>query len=156
MIETALTSGWAGVATAYAAVQAPMIVGLIRARAQWHHFVLSPLVAAPLTGIAAVGVAASNSLLAQLGFGYYGWVQLTVGTGLGAALGYASGKGRAQGADSDKSHKRGSLVAEGPTFAVAKSHQSARDARLTLAGIAVPARDEAKHFKVIGTTGTGK
>jgi len=155
MIDT-LTHGWAGIATAYAAVQAPMIVGLIRARAQWHHFVLSPLVAAPLTGIAAVGVAASNSLLAQLGFGYYGWVQLTVGTGLGAVLGYAGGKGRVQGADSDKSHKRGSLVAEGPTFAGAKSNKSARDSRLTLAGIAVPARDEAKHFKVIGTTGTGK
>ena len=156
MIETALTSGWAGVATAYAAVQAPMIVGLMRARAQWHHFVLSPLVAAPLTGIAALGVAASNSLLAQLGFGYYGWVQLTVGTGLGAALGYASGKGVTQGVASDKLHKRGSLVAEGPASAIAKSRQNARDAQLTMAGMAVPVQDEAKHFKVIGTTGTGK
>jgi len=156
MIDAALTQGWAGIATAYAAVQAPMIVGLIRARAQWHHFVLSPLVAAPLTGIAALGVAASNSLLAELGFGYYGWVQLTVGTGLGAALGYASGKNVTQGAGSDKLHKRGSMVAEGPTSVDARSRKNTYDARLTMAGMAVPAQDEAKHFKVIGTTGTGK
>jgi type IV secretory pathway TraG/TraD family ATPase VirD4 len=156
MIDPVLTHGWAGIATAYAAVQAPMIVGLMRARAQWHHLVLSPLVAAPLTGIAALGVAASNSLLAQLGFGYYGWVQLTVGTGLGAALGYTSGKNVTQRVASDKSHKRGSLVAEGPASANAKSRQNTRDARLTMAGMAVPAQDEAKHFKVIGTTGTGK
>jgi hypothetical protein len=156
MIDAVLTHGWAGVATAYAAVQAPMIVGLTRARAQLHHFALSPLVAAPLTGIAALGVAASNSLLMYLGLGYHSWVQLTVGTGLGAALGYSSGKGVTQGAAPDKSHRRGSLVAEGPTCAGAKSRQNTRDARLTMAGIAVPSQDEAKHFKVIGTTGTGK
>jgi len=155
MIDT-LTHGWSGIATAYAAVQAPMIVGLVRARAQLHHFALSPLVAVPLTGIAAVGVAASNSLLAHMGMGYHDWVQLTFGTGLGAALGYAGGKGTTQGATEDKSHKRGSLVAESPARVNANSRQNTCDARLTLAGIAVPAQDEAKHFKVIGTTGTGK
>jgi len=155
MIDT-LTHGWEGIATAYAAVQAPMIVGLIRARAQLRHFVLSPLVAVPLTGIAALGAAASNSLLTHLGMGYHDWLQLTVGTGLGAALGYAGGKGTTQGATADRSHKRGTLVAERPTFVNARFRQNARDARLTLAGMAVPAQDEAKHFKVIGTTGTGK
>jgi hypothetical protein len=155
MIDT-LTHGWSGIATAYAAVQAPMIVGLVRARAQLHHFALSPLVAVPLTGIAALGVAASNSLLAHMGMGYHDWVQLTFGTGLGAALGYAGGKGTTQGATEDKSHKRGSLVAESPARVNANSRQNTCDARLTLAGIAVPAQDEAKHFKVIGTTGTGK
>ena len=32
----------------------------------------------------------------------------------------------------------------------------ARDAGITLAGTLVPAQDETKHFKLIGTTGTGK
>jgi hypothetical protein len=155
MIDT-LTQGWTGIATAYAAVQAPMIVGLMRARAQPHHFVLSPLVAAPLTVIAALGVTASHSLLAHMGFDFHGWMQLTVGTGLGAALGYSSGKGVTQGAATDKLHQRGSLVAEGPAPVQAKSRRYTCDARLTMAGMAVPAQDEAKHFKVIGTTGTGK
>lgn len=156
MIETALTDGWAGVVTAYTAVQAPMIVGLIRARARLHHFVLSPLVAVPLTGIAAIGVVASNFLLAHLGFGYSQWVQLTVGTGLGAALGYASGTGSTQDVSQGKSHDRGSLVVESPAPGGARPRRNAGDAGLTLAGVAVPTRDETKHFKVIGTTGTGK
>jgi hypothetical protein len=153
MIDASLTQGWGGMATAYAAVQGPMIVGLIHARAQLRHFALSPLVAAPLTGIAALGVVASNALLANLGVGHHGWVQLAVGTCLGAALGYAGGKSVDRGATQDWSHKRGSLVVERPITA---GSRPSRDAQLTLAGVVVPAHDEAKHFKVIGTTGTGK
>ncbi|MGC1522488.1 MAG: type IV secretion system DNA-binding domain-containing protein [Steroidobacteraceae bacterium] len=109
-----------------------------------------------MTAIAALGMAASNSLLAHLGLGYHDWVQLAVGTGLGAAMGYAGGKGTAQRATADQSHKRGSLVAERTKSVDARSRRNAREAQLTLAGMAVPAQDEAKHFKVIGTTGTGK
>jgi hypothetical protein len=156
MMDAALMSGWSGIALAYTAVQVPMIAGLVRARAQLHHYVLSPLVAVPLTAIAAVGVAASGALLAHLGFAHHGWVQMTVGTGLGAALGYAGGKGATQSAGHAKSYQRGSLVAEGPPPTGANSRENAREAGLTLAGIAVPAQDEAKHFKLIGTTGTGK
>ena len=38
MIDTAVVHGWSGFALAYAAVQAPMVAGLIRARAHWHHY----------------------------------------------------------------------------------------------------------------------
>ena len=51
----------------YTAVQAPMIAGLMRARAQLRHYMLSPLVAAPLTAVAAVGVAVASSLARDLG-----------------------------------------------------------------------------------------
>jgi hypothetical protein len=156
MMDAALMSGWSGIALAYTAVQVPMIVGLVRARARFHHYVLSPLVAVPLTAIAAVGAAASSALLAHLGFAHHGWVQLAVGTGLGASLGYSSGRGAAQGTELVKSYQRGSLVAESPAPAGAKSRQNTRDAELTLAGVAVPTVDETKHFKLIGTTGTGK
>jgi type IV secretory pathway TraG/TraD family ATPase VirD4 len=152
MIGTNLTQGWSGVTLAYAAVQVPMIVGLVRARAQFHHYILSPLVAAPLTAIAA-GVAASTS---WLGLGHHGWLQWTLGTGLGAALGYAGGVSAGQKAEPEKSHQRGSVVVEGPVSAAAESRQRARGAGITLAGTAVPAQDETKHFKLIGTTGTGK
>jgi type IV secretory pathway TraG/TraD family ATPase VirD4 len=54
-------------------------------------------------------------------------------------------------------HKRGTLIADG----VRAQRRAARVSRagfgvLTLAGIPIPASDETKHFKLIGTTGTGK
>jgi type IV secretory pathway TraG/TraD family ATPase VirD4 len=154
MIDAALTHGWSGIALAYTAVQVPMIVGLIRVRAQLHHYVLSPLVAAPLTAVAAVGVAASSSLVAHMGFASHGLVQLTVGTGLGALLGYAGGASAAPNREDEVFHRRGALVADHPPAQGSRSR--ARTAGITLAGTAVPAQDESKHFKLIGTTGTGK
>jgi type IV secretory pathway TraG/TraD family ATPase VirD4 len=46
-------------------------------------------------------------------------------------------------------HKRGVLLAHA-------RRRKARFGRLTVAGVAIPAVDETKHFKFIGTTGTGK
>ncbi len=61
MIDAALMQGWSGLGLTYAAVQAPMIAGLIRVRAQFHHYLLSPLVAAPLTAVAAAGIAGATA-----------------------------------------------------------------------------------------------
>jgi type IV secretory pathway TraG/TraD family ATPase VirD4 len=54
-------------------------------------------------------------------------------------------------------HKRGVLLLNGAPLQ-RRSARLRRGARelLTLAGIAIPAADETKHFKLIGTTGTGK
>jgi type IV secretory pathway TraG/TraD family ATPase VirD4 len=148
MIDAAaLTHGWSGLALTYTAVQVPMVAGLMRARAEFHHYVVSPLVAAPLTAVATVGL---------LAFGHHTFAQLIFGTGLTAALGYASGVRFPRGEADDKSHRRGTLVVDRPRAAASKSRQNTRDARITLAGTAVPRQDEAKHFKLIGTTGTGK
>ena len=140
-----------GLAVAYAAVQLPMLAGLIRARAPLHHYVLSPLVVAPLMGIAAVGSAMSSSLLAHMGVSFYGAVQTGVTLGLGALLGYAGGRSVLKGS-ADRSYQRGTRVVEASMQPKAPSQQRA----ITLAGLEVPPRDEAKHFKLIGTTGTGK
>src|SRR5579863_5771360 len=156
MIDAALMHGWSGIGLAYAAVQAPMIAGLIRVRAQFHHYVLSPLVAAPLTAVAAAGIAVSNYGLAHLGLAGHGVVQLIAATGLSAALGYAGGVSAARDSENDRHHRRGALLADRPPAQRSKAHQQARGAGITLAGTAVPAQDETKHFKLIGTTGTGK
>jgi type IV secretory pathway TraG/TraD family ATPase VirD4 len=150
MIDAALT----GIAVEYAAVQVPMIVGLIRSRARLHHYFLSPLVAVPLTAIAAVGGAATGSLFAHLGFASHSFAQLTVAAGLGALLGYAGGANAELNGENDVSHRRGALVADHNPGR--RSRSPARAAGITLAGRAVPAHDETKHFKLIGTTGTGK
>jgi hypothetical protein len=156
MMGAALMSGWSGLVLGYTAVQAPMIAGLVRSHARLRHYLLSPVMAVPLTAVAAVGAAVSSSLLTHWGFAHHGLVQLFVGTGLSAALGYAGGEAMVQGAADDKSHRRGSVVVDRPPADRSTRRQNARDAGITLAGVAVPAQDETKHFKLIGTTGTGK
>ncbi len=148
--------GWLGIAFAYGAVQVPMVAGLIRARAAPRHYPLSPLIAAPLTAIAAAGAAMSSSLLGHLGFYPSGFLQLAMGAGIGATLGYSAGQVAAQSAAEKKVHQRGSLVAESPSIQRSSSHGNSHEFAITLAGMKVPTEDETKHFKLIGTTGTGK
>lgn len=55
-------------------------------------------------------------------------------------------------------HRRGARIVEASSrFRLPRRASSAGPAdRVTLAGIDIPTQDEAKHFKMIGTTGTGK
>jgi type IV secretory pathway TraG/TraD family ATPase VirD4 len=149
--------GWSGIVMAYAMVQAPMFAGLARTRANFHRYLMSPIAAAPLTAVAAVGAAASSSLFAQLGFASHGPLQLAFATGMSAVLGYAGGRALARTGVEQKIHQRGSLVEERVSVpAKPGSQERGKDAALTFAGVRVPAQDETKHFKLIGTTGTGK
>jgi len=149
--------GWSGIAMGYAAVQAPMIAGLIRARAEWRHYVLSPIAALPLTAAAAAGAAAASPWVAMLGFGSHRPVQLAIATGISAALGFAGGRVLARGNYTAAVRQRGSIVAESlPPVLKPPSLGAAGGLSLTLAGLEIPAQDETKHFKLIGTTGTGK
>jgi hypothetical protein len=155
MIDTALTHGWSGIAMAYAAVQGPMVAGLIRARAHWRHYLLSPVIAVPLTMAAAAGMALATPVLGHLGVAAHGMLHLAIGIGFSAVLGYAGGTGAAYGEEGAPAHRRGSRVADLPR-AASRARQNESHAGITLAGTPVPAQDETKHFKLIGTTGTGK
>jgi type IV secretory pathway TraG/TraD family ATPase VirD4 len=55
-------------------------------------------------------------------------------------------------------HRRGALIAAGQDAQRRARRQRRRGAvpPLTIAGVAIAPRDETKHFKLIGTTGTGK
>lgn len=56
-----------------------------------------------------------------------------------------------------ETHKRGVLIADGRLLQRrCASRKGSALGLLSLAGIAIPAIDETKHFKIIGTTGTGK
>jgi type IV secretory pathway TraG/TraD family ATPase VirD4 len=146
MIEAAL-NGWSGFLMAYGAAQVPMIAGLIKGRAALHHYPLSPLVAVPLTAIAAAGA----SIL-----GAHGMVHFAITAAAGAFLGYAGGRATAREGFDNRIHQRGSLIAETPASRTSRSKSPGTEAEITVAGVAIPAMDEAKHFKLIGTTGTGK
>jgi hypothetical protein len=166
---SALTHGWPGLALAYTSIEAPLLAGLVRGRAQLGKLLLSPLIAAPLTVAAGVGIAAAAPLTRSLGFASQGLMQLSFGVGFSVALGYVSGRVIAKRARSASSHQRGALVEEAETPAMSRRGgrvrgsernsgrvERGRDGIITLAGKSVSAEDETKHFKIIGTTGTGK
>jgi Type IV secretion-system coupling protein DNA-binding domain len=142
-----LLHGWAGILMGYAAVQGPMVAGLARARADIKQYVFSPTLAVPLTAVAGVAAAA---------LGLHGSVQVAAATGISAILGYTGGKVITRGGPPNRVHQRGSLVAEQSRPAKVSSGRHSEGRGITLAGLEVPARDETKHFKLIGTTGTGK
>ena len=74
-------------------------------------------------------------------------VALTAVVTLAVALGtrLVRGFGGRRGGDA---HKRGVMIGHG--------RKKSRRGWLTVAGVAIPPGDETKHFKLIGTTGTGK
>lgn len=157
------THGAAGLWTAFATVQAPMLVAFARAKAPLRQYLSAPLVAAPLTVVAGVGMAALSPALQGLGIAAQGGLQWTIGTAAAAGLGLLAGRALAQERRGLDDLQRGSMVEDEragvrePSPREQRAQLSLRRERpLTLAGIAVPAQDEAKHFKLIGTTGTGK
>jgi type IV secretory pathway TraG/TraD family ATPase VirD4 len=138
-----------------------MLVGLIQGRAEIRRILLSPLLAVPLAGLAGVGAALAGPVAASLGLLGSGTVQVAVGATMGAVLGYFGGRSASHEVDR-KLHQRGSIVknARGrgvtATGAECLRPSSSGGPQITLAGIPIPVADETKHFKLIGTTGTGK
>jgi hypothetical protein len=153
MLGASIAQGWSSALWAYAAVQVPMVIGLVKGRGPWQKFLASPLVAAPLAAVAGGAAAAAGSLLSGLGAVPAGLAEISVGVSLSIAFGYSGGRVlAAEDAPRNETHQRGAVVAERP----AAPARSGRSSKITLAGREVPAQDEAKHFKLIGTTGTGK
>src|SRR5207248_2790812 len=161
----ALTHGTKSLVVGYLAIQIPLLVGLIRGRAPFSKLVLSPAAAIPLTLAMGIFFALVSPLWALLGVEHENWPQLVLGVVLSAAAGYASGRLLAARTTASAFYRRGAVVADA---AVAHgTHGGARGGRgqtdphhfdtcVTLAGMPAARDDETKHFKIIGTTGTGK
>jgi hypothetical protein len=162
MLE-ALTHGSWGLGLAYASVEIPMLVSLVRRGAPLKKILQSSLVAVPLTAAAGIGLAALSPVTRALGLSADSFLQLAFGVGFSAAVGYGGAWALARQGAPAPTHRRGAIISEAPSSVLSSltaqrfmSRDRPSERGVTLAGIPVAAQDETKHFKLIGTTGTGK
>jgi type IV secretory pathway TraG/TraD family ATPase VirD4 len=152
------THGLPGLLGAYAAVQGPLLAALARARAPLRQWVSSPLIAAPLTAVAGIALSAGAPLLHALAATAGSELALGGAVAFSAALGYGGGRLLARRPASAPLTQRGALVLETQPATTSRRRSARTRAAdgLWLAGVRLTSEDEAKHFKFIGTTGTGK
>ena len=170
--------GWSGLLSAYLCVQVPLTLTLLGRRARAATVLASPVLGVPLTLAAAAGIAMTNPLEHAVGWGSTAASQLTVGLLWCCSVGYAAARVLTRDVPDAQIHRRGASVAsegcrkntvlqsgEGVAAMTAASWGRAggraaaantRTPSISLGGILIPAGDETKHFKLLGTTGTGK
>jgi type IV secretory pathway TraG/TraD family ATPase VirD4 len=91
-------------------------------------------------------------------------MQLCAGVACSAVLGYTAGRAVARRSTLAVTYERGAIVTDESAAATTIAGRTRGAGRvcvrhergITLAGLPVAAEDEVKHFKLIGTTGTGK
>jgi hypothetical protein len=148
-----LTHGSSGFAFAYLLVLIALLGALVQARASAPKYLLAPFLAAPLLLLAALCGSLLSAVLRAIGLNG-AWTQLSTGFLITMAFGFVGGRVLAlYRASREPRHLRGAIVSKAPVKSI-RTVQSA--APITLAGVSVPLADETKHFKIIGTTGTGK
>jgi Type IV secretion-system coupling protein DNA-binding domain len=151
-----LTHGMNGLEFAYVVVLIPLLIALRRGRASDSALLWSPVSALPLVMVAGIVVSIATPLWGALGVARDGVLQIICGTLMTAATGYYAGRLIAiRKRSPDPAHRRGAVVGSAPTTRGAQ-HGDHPTPPITLAGSAVVVTDETKHFKLIGTTGTGK
>jgi type IV secretory pathway TraG/TraD family ATPase VirD4 len=145
-----LTHGAAGLVIDYLSVLIPMYVGLIRREAPVAKLVVAPLVAIVSFIVAGIAIAMESSVIGAVGIPNDGVFQMFLGWVIAVAIGYASAPAMLSFANPNVSHRRGSVVTSQPPTGIRTTYG------LSLAGVPIATQDETKHFKFIGTTGTGK
>ncbi len=148
-----LTRGWSGIGLMFGSVQGPLLMAMVRGRAGWRSLLLSPFTGAATTIAAGIGIALSAPAFQRLGLAADGLAQWAIGCGVCVASGYAVGRRAARA----YAARRAAGGAENEqSIEWQPGRQVAREGELALAGVRVPMPDETKHFKFVGTTGTGK
>jgi Type IV secretion-system coupling protein DNA-binding domain len=163
----AMTHGIQGLELAYTLMLAAVLVGLVHARASWGKFLMSAVVAVPMTLLAGLVISLTSPLLGIFGIGKESVLQLAFGVVAMAAMGYTAGRALAahNRTSSGGEYRRGAIVTTSQLASTARGDRtsirssngtSENDFSITLADIPLSLEDETKHFKLIGTTGTGK
>jgi len=149
----------------YLLVVVPMIIGLIRRRAPTSKILPAPLFALPAVFVAGIATIILNPLLHAAGVPERGFLQMAFDVATFIATGYGFAYLATRSSRSHPVYRRGSVVETDESFNRRQraDHPQPRDrsaaassASLSLGGIRIAMEDEIKHFKFIGTTGTGK
>ncbi|MGA8707322.1 MAG: type IV secretion system DNA-binding domain-containing protein, partial [Steroidobacteraceae bacterium] len=145
---SALLHGTSGLELAYASVQIPMGIAMVRGRARLRQLLASPVAAVPLTVASGIVCSLFGPSTAIGG--------LIFGTAVSTAMGYGAGKLLTRARASTGWHQRGTVIIDSRPSADGGRARAATPDEPLLAGCRIPDMDESKHFKIIGTTGTGK
>jgi type IV secretory pathway TraG/TraD family ATPase VirD4 len=161
-----LTHGLSGICSIFVVTLAPVLVGLAHSQASWRRFVLSPLFS--IAVVICVGIVASilSPLFLLVGLGRESILEFLFDLGLTIGIGYAAGRLLAtpRGAARPE-HRRGAMVTamrpaptqpDKPASLWRSRKRPVPGAGVMLAGVSLALEDETKHFKIVGTTGTGK
>ncbi|HEX3843739.1 MAG TPA: type IV secretion system DNA-binding domain-containing protein [Steroidobacteraceae bacterium] len=157
-----LLRGWSGLGLDYTAVQAPMWVAMAKRRAELRAFVASPVVAGTLMVATGMGMSLAGPLLHALHVAGGGLMEFAIGSGVAGLLGYGGGRVLATPHAGGQRYVRGATVVAAEEVAAQSGRRQTRQRErgasmgVSIAGIPIPAADETKHFKLIGTTGAGK
>jgi type IV secretory pathway TraG/TraD family ATPase VirD4 len=123
-------------------------------RSAAHRAGRSRIVTVPLTAAAGVFATLLSFNLPMLGQLPFTLGHLAVGAGLSLGTCYAVGCALTRNTTPSSVHQRGAVVTRYSQQKQSADVANASD--LALAGVPIAAADETKHFKFIGTTGTGK
>jgi type IV secretory pathway TraG/TraD family ATPase VirD4 len=148
-----LTHGTSGLTFVYLIVLSASFIGLARSKAPSTKYPVAMLTAVPLLLVVALANFLGNELLRTLHMDG-AWMELILGVLVSVAIGLLAGYALAeQRAADEPRHRRGAFVAKSSSMIAGESNSPSG---ITLAGSSIPLEDETKHFKIIGTTGTGK
>jgi type IV secretory pathway TraG/TraD family ATPase VirD4 len=143
-----MTHGTRGLELGFALVFIPMLAAMIRGGASPKKYLFSPFLAALLVVVA--GIATS-----LVGIGAA--LQVAFAVVLLIALGYFFGRVLShEVAAGGPTHRRGAFVLGMRSPGGGNRRGTGSTPPITLAGMPVDPQDEVMHFKIIGTTGTGK
>jgi type IV secretory pathway TraG/TraD family ATPase VirD4 len=153
-----LSHGTPSLILAYAVVTASMLAGMVKGRAGWSRYFWLPIAAIPATILCGLVISILQS----------SWEVVTQVTASGApaeiagfvvfmGLGFLGGLAFAQ-TWPDASHKRGAVIVDASAAErrAARSRFLPAEETLHVGGMPIRLEDETRHFKLIGTTGTGK
>ncbi len=156
-----LLNGWATSLVAYGTTQAAVWYGLFRGRSDGIGYLYSPVVALPLMALTGLGAEWATAGLAQVGPVLHAAARFATGMALGTMLGYGGGRLASRSPAPERRYERGTRLEETPPDRTQDGRERRREGRqhaaeISLGHVVLPLRDETKHFKLLGSTGTGK
>lgn len=150
MTWDSLPHGTNGLVLGYGLTFFALLVTLIQQRAAARLIFMSPVVALPCALAGAVAASAVGHVINTRATPTSPWTAPLLSVAVLLFAGFAGGMLFNRRRELTDAHKRGTVI---------EPNRRATPPRLgtvTLAGVEIPAVDQTKHFKLLGTTGSGK